>query len=86
MVGTQQETMRKVAPKFTGKAQTVQFVWFYSHHRQNRNDSSKREQTGFLGSRAISLVFCFVSSLLSLFNLLTLQTQACRKAREVRPR
>lgn len=27
MVGTQKETMRKVAPKFTGKAQTVQFVF-----------------------------------------------------------
>lgn len=78
--------MRKVRPEFTEKAQAVQFVCFYSHHRQNRTASkSKREQTGFLASRAISLVFCFVSSFPSLFYLLTLQTWDCRKDRKVRP-
>lgn len=49
--------MKKLTPNFTGKAQTVQFVCFYSHHRQNRAASkSKGEQTEFLASRAISLV------------------------------
>lgn len=87
MVGTQKATMKKLRANFTGKAQTVQFVCFYSHHRQNRAASkSKREQTEFLASRDISLVFCLVSRFPSLFYLLTLQTPVCRKARIVRPK
>lgn len=63
-----------------------QFVCFYNHHKENRNAcTSKREQTRVLGGRAISLVFCLVSSLPSLFYLLTLQTEACRKVRKLRP-